>query len=76
MKSIAEMEDLTPVVKNIQAIAAHVLKRERMRCAVNSSPEAADQVIRDSEKFLVSLPGNFKGLPTFTEVWAKSYHIC
>ncbi|XP_064646562.1 presequence protease, mitochondrial-like isoform X1 [Lineus longissimus] len=57
MKKIAEMTDLTPVVKSMQLIAEHVMNSNNIRCAVNASPESMSDVTKHTEDFLRSLPG-------------------
>ncbi|XP_065212088.1 presequence protease, mitochondrial [Planococcus citri] len=58
MKEIANNEDLTPTLKKMKKIAAIVLNKNRIRCALNLSPEN-DRGFGSLEKFLSRVPGDY-----------------
>lgn len=60
MKEIANTEDLSPTLENIKKIASLILNKNRIRCALNLSPE--NEVAFDNlQKFLSRIPGNYQG---------------
>ncbi|XP_015767644.1 PREDICTED: presequence protease, mitochondrial-like [Acropora digitifera] len=58
MKSLAEMEDLTPVVERLGTIAVEVLEGTQFRCSVNSTAEGREAVETALEGFCDSLPSS------------------
>ncbi|XP_053429255.1 presequence protease, mitochondrial isoform X2 [Nycticebus coucang] len=55
MKSVAEMEDVTPVLRTLSLIGTHLLTCDDMRCAVNVTPQQRPQAEREVERFLGAL---------------------
>lgn len=55
MKSIAEMTDVTPVLKKLPRIQKYLLNCENMRCSVNATPQQMSQTERVVGEFLRSL---------------------
>ncbi|MBN3307376.1 PREP protein, partial [Amia calva] len=52
MKRIAEMSDLTAVLRKLPRIKKHLLNPENMRCAVNATPQQMSAVSTEVEKFV------------------------
>lgn len=57
LKGIAQMKDLTPVLENLEEIASLVLKKDRMRSAINVSSESRDKVLSSIESYHCQLDG-------------------
>ena len=51
-------QDVTPLVNKLKAIAAEILNKDMMRCALHSSN--TDLAVRQTEHFLASISGSFK----------------
>ncbi|KAJ8336397.1 hypothetical protein SKAU_G00376170 [Synaphobranchus kaupii] len=56
MKRIAEMSDLSPVLRKLPRIKRYLLSRENMRCAVNATPQKISDASVEVEKFISSIP--------------------
>ncbi|XP_033114780.1 presequence protease, mitochondrial-like [Anneissia japonica] len=57
LKSVAEMQDMSPVLQKLQQVSRHVLSTENMRCALNASPLFMDTASLHLERYLSQLPG-------------------
>ncbi|XP_072033741.1 presequence protease, mitochondrial-like isoform X2 [Amphiura filiformis] len=57
MKGIAECEDMMETMTKLKQVASHLLNKENMRCAINSSPEFMSSALSELESFLETLPG-------------------
>ncbi|KAM9790925.1 presequence protease, mitochondrial [Syngnathus typhle] len=55
MKRIAEMSDLTPVLRTLPRIKKHLLNPENMRCAVNATPQGASESVLHLENFMTDV---------------------
>ncbi|KFO24997.1 Presequence protease, mitochondrial [Fukomys damarensis] len=60
MKRIAEMTDITPVLKMLPRIKKHLLKCDNLRCSVNATPHQMSQAEKEVEHFIRSLPRSKK----------------
>ncbi|KAK2868569.1 hypothetical protein Q7C36_000440 [Tachysurus vachellii] len=52
MKRIAEMPDLTPVLRKLPRIKRHILNPDNMRCAVNATPQKMTDAADELERFV------------------------
>ncbi|KAJ8272468.1 hypothetical protein GJAV_G00089420 [Gymnothorax javanicus] len=52
MKRIAEMPDLTVVLRKLPRIKRYLFSRENMRCAVNATPQVMSDATAEVEKFI------------------------
>ncbi|XP_071792109.1 presequence protease, mitochondrial-like [Asterias amurensis] len=70
MRTIAESSDLTDTMNKLRQVAALILNKKTMRCALNSGPAFMDEALNNLENFLGSLPGKAEqtGLPLLTKV--------
>uniref|UniRef100_A0A671NII0 Presequence protease, mitochondrial n=1 Tax=Sinocyclocheilus anshuiensis TaxID=1608454 RepID=A0A671NII0_9TELE len=72
MKSIAEMTDLTSVLRKLPWIKRHLLNPENMRCAVNATPQKMSDAAGEVERFMGNIAANRKERkpvrPTVVEV--------
>ncbi|XP_012520350.1 PREDICTED: presequence protease, mitochondrial, partial [Propithecus coquereli] len=55
MKSVAEMADVTPVLRKLPRIKEHLLNRDNMRCSVNAAPQQLSRTEQAVGNFLGSL---------------------
>uniref|UniRef100_A0A671NMK6 Pitrilysin metalloproteinase 1 n=1 Tax=Sinocyclocheilus anshuiensis TaxID=1608454 RepID=A0A671NMK6_9TELE len=60
MKSIAEMTDLTSVLRKLPWIKRHLLNPENMRCAVNATPQKMSDAAGEVERFMGNIAANRK----------------
>ncbi|EHB04995.1 Presequence protease, mitochondrial [Heterocephalus glaber] len=60
MKRIAEMTDITPVLKMFPRVKKHLLKCDNLRCSVNATPHQMSQAEKEVENFIRSLPRSKK----------------
>ncbi|KAF5890185.1 presequence protease, mitochondrial, partial [Clarias magur] len=60
MKRIAEMPDLTSVLRKLPRIKRHLLNPDNMRCAVNATPQKMSGAANELEKFVGSIASNRK----------------
>ncbi|XP_034038271.1 presequence protease, mitochondrial isoform X3 [Thalassophryne amazonica] len=60
MKRIAEMSDLSSVIRKLPRIKKHLLNPLTMRCAVNAPPQKMSESITHLENFLQEISGNRK----------------
>ncbi|XP_057714024.1 presequence protease, mitochondrial [Corythoichthys intestinalis] len=60
MKRIAEMSDLTPVIRMLPRIKKHLLNPNNMRCAINTTPHQMSQSVDHLETFMKDVAGNRK----------------
>lgn len=68
MKELSEMEDLGPVLEQLRELARLVLSRERLRVAINTTPDHHADTVSTFENFLNQLDGTPKGLPPLATV--------
>ncbi|KAM3605131.1 uncharacterized protein V6R79_021170 [Siganus canaliculatus] len=52
MKRIAEMSDLSQVIRMLQRIQKHLLNPDNMRCAVNATPQKMSDITAQLETFM------------------------
>lgn len=57
MKRIAQSKDLSPVMAQMQQIAKLLLNKNRLRSALNLSPDSKDHTLREIEEFYNGIPG-------------------
>uniref|UniRef100_A0A673HK05 Pitrilysin metalloproteinase 1 n=1 Tax=Sinocyclocheilus rhinocerous TaxID=307959 RepID=A0A673HK05_9TELE len=60
MKRIAEMTDLTSVLRKLPRIKRHLLNPENMRCAVNATPQKMSDAAGEVERFMGNIAANRK----------------
>ncbi|KAA0718652.1 Presequence protease, mitochondrial [Triplophysa tibetana] len=60
MKRIAEMTDLTSVLRKLPRIKRHLFNLENMRCAVNATPQKMSDAANEMERFISNVSGNRK----------------
>ncbi|XP_013369108.1 PREDICTED: presequence protease, mitochondrial [Chinchilla lanigera] len=60
MKRIAEMTDITPVLKMFPRIKKHLLKCDNLRCSVNATPHQMSQAEKEVANFIRSIRGSKK----------------
>ncbi|KAI5624250.1 presequence protease, mitochondrial precursor, partial [Silurus asotus] len=60
MRRIAEMPDLTSVLRKLPRIKRHLLNPDNMRCAINATPEKMTEAEVELEKFVCSVSSNRK----------------
>lgn len=60
MKRIAEMTDLTSVLRKLPRIKRHLFNLENMRCAVNATPQKMSDAANEMERFISNVAGNRK----------------
>ncbi|XP_051281602.1 presequence protease, mitochondrial [Dicentrarchus labrax] len=60
MKRIAEMSDLSGVIRTLPRIKKHLLNPENMRCAVNSTPQKMSETAAQLESFTKDIAENRK----------------
>uniref|UniRef100_A0A3Q1EMH6 Presequence protease, mitochondrial n=1 Tax=Acanthochromis polyacanthus TaxID=80966 RepID=A0A3Q1EMH6_9TELE len=60
MKRIAEMSDLTQVIRTLPRIKKHLLNPASMRCAVNATPQKMSDAEAQLESFLKDVAANRK----------------
>ncbi|CAL8347226.1 unnamed protein product [Merluccius merluccius] len=58
MKRIAEMSDLSPVLRSLPRIKKHILNPDNMRCAVNATPHKMSAAAGQLESFMKEVAGN------------------
>uniref|UniRef100_A0A8C2IPF7 Pitrilysin metalloproteinase 1 n=1 Tax=Cyprinus carpio TaxID=7962 RepID=A0A8C2IPF7_CYPCA len=72
MKRIAELTDLTSVLRKLPRIKRHLLNPENMRCAVNATPQKMSDAAGEVERFMGNIAANRKERkpvrPTVVEV--------
>uniref|UniRef100_A0A8C1Y1X8 Presequence protease, mitochondrial n=1 Tax=Cyprinus carpio TaxID=7962 RepID=A0A8C1Y1X8_CYPCA len=72
MKRIAELTDLTSVLRKLPRIKRHLLNPENMRCAVNATPQKMSDAAGEVERFIANIAANRKERkpvrPTIVEV--------
>ncbi|KAJ9584249.1 hypothetical protein L9F63_021411 [Diploptera punctata] len=57
MKEIAQLADLSPVLDKMNKISKLILNKTHMRCALNFSPENQENILKQMECFINSVPG-------------------
>ncbi|KAK2579791.1 hypothetical protein KPH14_012183 [Odynerus spinipes] len=57
MKSIAQLQDLTPILHQMKDIAKYVLNKEHLRSAINLSNEHKNDILESVNSFYESLKG-------------------
>ncbi|KTF93604.1 hypothetical protein cypCar_00006289 [Cyprinus carpio] len=60
MKRIAELTDLTSVLRKLPRIKRHLLNPENMRCAVNATPQKMSDAAGEVERFMGNIAANRK----------------
>uniref|UniRef100_A0A8C1Y3F2 Presequence protease, mitochondrial n=1 Tax=Cyprinus carpio TaxID=7962 RepID=A0A8C1Y3F2_CYPCA len=60
MKRIAELTDLTSVLRKLPRIKRHLLNPENMRCAVNATPQKMSDAAGEVERFIANIAANRK----------------
>ncbi|KAF7651655.1 hypothetical protein LDENG_00107570 [Lucifuga dentata] len=60
MKRIAEMSDLSQVLRALPRIRKHLLNPHNMRCAVNAAPQKMTDTAGQLERFMKDIAGNRK----------------
>lgn len=60
MKRIAEMPDLTSVLRKLPRIKRHLLNPDNMRCAINSTPQKMADAAGELERFVYNIASNKK----------------
>ncbi|CAM4587891.1 unnamed protein product [Leuciscus chuanchicus] len=60
MKRIAEMTDLTSVLRKLPRIKRHLFNPENMRCAVNATPQKMSDAGVEVERFIGNIAANRK----------------
>lgn len=60
MKRIAEMSDLSQVIRTLPRIKKHLLNPDNMRCAVNATPQKMSEAAGQLENFMKDVAGNRK----------------
>ncbi|AWP03603.1 putative presequence protease mitochondrial [Scophthalmus maximus] len=60
MKRIAEMSDLTQVIRTLPRIKKHLLNPDNMRCAVNTTPQKLSDSATQLETFIKDVAANRK----------------
>ncbi|XP_041805663.1 presequence protease, mitochondrial [Chelmon rostratus] len=60
MKRIAEMSDLSQVIRTLPRIKKHLLNPDNMRCAVNTSPQKMSDAAAQLESFMKEVAENRK----------------
>ncbi|XP_047018440.1 presequence protease, mitochondrial isoform X2 [Ictalurus punctatus] len=71
MKRIAEMPDLTSVLRKLPRIKRHLLNPDNMRCAINSTPQKMADAAGELERFVYSIASNKKGRKSVRAVIAE-----
>uniref|UniRef100_A0A672P090 Pitrilysin metalloproteinase 1 n=1 Tax=Sinocyclocheilus grahami TaxID=75366 RepID=A0A672P090_SINGR len=67
MKRIAEMTDLTSVLRKLPRIKRHLLNPENMRCAVNATPQKMSEAAGEVERFIGNIAANRKERHNFSQ---------
>eukprot|EP00731_Ephydatia_muelleri_P032052 Em0023g559a len=67
LKTVAEKKDLQETMQAIANVAATVLDSGDLRCAVNTTPEAADSTLEAIGGFVSTLPGTRTDSSSHTE---------
>lgn len=71
MKRIAEMSDLTPVLRTLPRIKRHLLNPDNMRCAINATPQKMSEAAGNLDTFMKDINCNRRERkavrPTITE---------
>ncbi|XP_033988015.1 presequence protease, mitochondrial [Trematomus bernacchii] len=60
MKKIAEMSDLSQVIRILPRIKTHLLNPDNMRCAINTTPQKMFDSVSQLESFMKDVSGNRK----------------
>lgn len=60
MKRMAEMTDLTPVLRTLPRIKRHLLNPENMRCALNATPQKMSDAAGQLDNFICNIAANKK----------------
>lgn len=60
MKRIAEMSDLSQVIRTLPRIKRHLLNSDNMRCAINATPQKMSDTAAQLESFMKQITGNRK----------------
>ncbi|KAM3866382.1 presequence protease, mitochondrial [Diretmus argenteus] len=60
MKRIAEMSDLSQILRTLPRIKKHILNPENMRCAVNVTPQKMSDAAGQLDSFMKDIDGNRK----------------
>lgn len=60
MKRVAEMTDLTPVLRTLHRIKRHLLNPENMRCALNATPQKMSDAAGQLDNFICNIAANKK----------------
>ncbi|KAM6948128.1 presequence protease, mitochondrial [Aplochiton taeniatus] len=60
MKRIADMPDLTHVLRTLPRIQRHIFNPEHMRCTVNATPQKMADTARQLDNFMTTIVGNRK----------------
>ncbi|XP_012658767.2 presequence protease, mitochondrial isoform X2 [Otolemur garnettii] len=75
MKNIAEMEDVTPVLRTLSLIGTHLLTCDDMRCSMNMTPQQRPRAEQEVERFLGTLGrGGREPKPVHPHVVEKPAH--
>ncbi|XP_076014931.1 presequence protease, mitochondrial [Genypterus blacodes] len=61
MKRIAEMSDLSQVLRALPRIRRHLLNPDNMRCAVNAAPQKMSRTAEHLDLFMMDIAGKRKG---------------
>lgn len=82
MKALSEMEDLTQILKQLHELSSLLLSKQKLRMAINTTPDYHDVALHNFEDFCSNLSGNPPGslshaaVPeTFTPHKAKTHHV-
>ncbi|XP_015602096.1 presequence protease, mitochondrial [Cephus cinctus] len=67
MKKIAQTQNLSPILEQMQQIAQHILNKTYLRSAINLSADNADSILKNTEKFYFALKGTPKNVDTFAK---------
>ncbi|TRY56080.1 hypothetical protein DNTS_017927 [Danionella cerebrum] len=60
MKRIAELSDMTAVMRKLPRIKRHLFNPENMRCALNATPQKISDAAQQFEGFMGNIAGNRK----------------
>ncbi|XP_044075003.1 presequence protease, mitochondrial [Siniperca chuatsi] len=60
MKRIAEISDLSQVIRTLPRIKKHLLNPDNMRCAINTTPQKMSDTAAQLESFMKEVAGNRK----------------
>ncbi|XP_066441695.1 presequence protease, mitochondrial isoform X2 [Eleutherodactylus coqui] len=75
MKRIAEMSDLTPLLRKMSRIRKYLLLSDSIRCSVNATPQQMSAAAKEVEHFLAGIHRNKKERkPVRPHIVEKSLH--